>query len=50
MEVGRHGIIIFLEIIVDRKGSFNTEDSIKMNFKVDFVLTQTFDLNTTFGA
>lgn len=43
--VGRNGIIIFLELIVDREGSFNTDKGIKMNISVDLVLTQKFDLN-----
>lgn len=43
--VGRNGIIIFLELIVDREGSFNTDKGIKMNLSVDLVLTQKFDLN-----
>lgn len=41
---------IFLELVVDREGSFNTEKGIKMNLPVYLVLTQKLDLNTTFGV
>lgn len=50
MVVGRNGIIIFLELVVDREDSFNTDKGIIMNLSVDLFLTQKLDLNTTFGA
>lgn len=50
MVVGRNSIIILLDLVVDREGSFNSDKVIKMNLSVDLVLTQKLDLNTTFGA